>query len=259
MSSSFEKFRNLHSTADLLVLPNAWDAKSAMLLQEEKFPAVATSSAAVAGSLGYGDGEEMPLSDYLFVISRILASIKIPLSVDIEMGYGRSDDAISNNVQTLVDLGIAGINIEDSTIEKSGRVLKDANLFAKTIENIKSRLASKGDDLFVNIRCDTYILNVDHKKEETKRRLKLYEAAGANGIFLPCIALDDDIAEAVSHTKLPLNVMCIPGLPGFERLRELGVKRVSMGPFLFNTVYDNAGRLGRTIIADRNFSSINHQ
>lgn len=256
MSSRLEKFKNLHKSSDLFVLPNAWNAKSAFLFQEEGFPAIATSSAAVAASLGYEDGEAMPFYDYLFVIDRVLSSIRIPLSVDLEMGYGASDDAIYANILKLVEKGVAGINLEDSVMLASGRVLKDADKFAKTIEYVRNRLASAHADLFINVRCDTYILNVADKRQETNRRLKLYESTGADGIFLPCICAADDIAEAVKSTILPLNVMCIPGLPDFEILNDLGVKRLSMGPFLFNKVYDQVAQLSRATLANKSFAPI---
>ena len=256
MSSKFETFRNLHRSADLFLLPNVWDAKSALLFQEQNIPAIATSSAAVAASLGYEDGQGMPFADYLFVISRILASVDIPLSVDMEMGYGDSDAEIIKNVLKLIDMGVVGINLEDSTIDGSGRVLKDARIVARTIENIKDTLAVKGLDLFLNLRCDTFILDVDDKLPESNRRVKLYEAAGADGVFLPCITAEKDIAAVAGNTKLPLNVMCVPGLPGFEVLKKLGVGRVSMGPFLFNKVYDNIGRLSRAIVYNERFSPL---
>jgi len=235
MSPNYQTFKHLHHTDQLLVLPNAWDAYSASLLQEKAFPAVATSSAAVAQSLGYADGENMPFDDYLFVIRRIQASIRIPLSVDLEMGYGSSAAEIAENIRKLTDLGVAGINIEDSTITGSRRTLKDASSFANMIGQIRNMLWSK--ELFLNIRCDTYILNVAGKQEETRRRLRLYETAGADGIFLPCIAQEDDIRDAVSNTQLPLNVMYIPGLPDPDTLKMLGVRRLSMGPFIFNKAY----------------------
>jgi 2-methylisocitrate lyase-like PEP mutase family enzyme len=252
MQSKFEIFKSLHHTKDLFILPNAWDAKSAFIFQENKFPAVATSSAAVAGSLGYEDGEAMPLEDYLFVIKRILASVEIPVSVDMEMGYGRTKEAIVENLQKLVDLGVAGINIEDSSINGSRRSLKDAAEFARVINYIRNKIGN----LFINLRCDTYLLNVENKQQETIRRLNTYELCGADAIFLPCISSDQDIQEAVINTKLPVNVMCIPGLPGFDKLNELGVKRVSMGPFLFNNVYEKADKFSKRIIADNGFLSL---
>jgi len=235
MSPNYQTFKHLHHTDQLLVLPNAWDAYSASLLQEKEFPAVATSSAAVAQSLGYADGENMPFDDYLFVIRRILASIRIPLSVDMEMGYGSSAAAIADNIRRLTDMGVVGINIEDSTITGSRRTLKDAAVFAHTIDQVRNLLWSK--ELFLNIRCDTYILNVNNKQEETRRRLQLYETAGADGIFLPCIAQEEDIRDAVSNTRLPLNVMYIPGLPEPDTLQLLGVRRLSMGPAIFSRAY----------------------
>lgn len=256
MSSPFQQFKQLHQSSGLFVLPNVWNAKSALLFQKEKYQAVGTSSAAVANSLGYEDGEDMPFADYLFIIRRILAAVQIPVTVDMEMGYGTTDEAMYANVRQLVELGVAGINIEDSIISGKERVLQDANTFAKRIAFIKSKLASEHLELFINIRCDTYILNVNNKQQETINRLKLYETTGADGIFLPCISAAEDITAAVSHSTLPLNVMCIPGLPGFDALQNLGVKRVSMGPFLFNKVYNSIAQLTQAITADNSFEPL---
>jgi 2-methylisocitrate lyase-like PEP mutase family enzyme len=243
MSSKFQQFKDLHTAAGLFVLPNAWDAKSARIFQEKGFPAIGTSSAALAGSLGYGDGEEMPFADHLFVIRRILAAVQVPVSVDIEMGYGASNEAIYRNILQLIQLGVAGINIEDSIIRASTRTLKDATDFADTISYLKNRLIAEGLDLFINIRCDTFILNIDNKLQETLRRLKIYETTGANGIFLPCLSNENDITTVINSTSLPLNVMAIPGLPDIDTLRGLGVTRLSLGPLAFNKAYENVGNI----------------
>lgn len=256
MATAYQRFKQLHQSAQLFILPNVWNAKSAQLFEKENYPAVATSSAAVANGLGYQDGEEMPFEDYLLIIKRILAVVKIPLTIDLEMGYGTTDEDIYANVRTLAKLGVAGINIEDSAIPSTGRALKDANTFAKTIAYLKNKLAAEQLELFINVRCDTYILNVPNKQEETARRLPLYEAAGADGIFLPVISDTEDIKAAVSKTKLPINVMCIPTLPDFSTLQTLGVKRVSMGPFLFNKVYDNIITLSKAITAANQFAPL---
>lgn len=245
MATAFQQFKQLHQS--LFILPNIWDAKSAQLIQKENYPAVATSSAAVANALGYQDGEDMPFADYLFVIKRILAVVQIPLTIDMEMGYGKTNEEIYTNVRTVAKLGVAGINIEDSTISSTGRELKDAKAFAETIAYIKNKLAAEQLDLFINVRCDTYLLKVANKQQETALRLPLYEAAGADGIFLPFISEPADIKAAVSETKLPINAMCIPNLPDFDTLQTLGIKRVSLGPFLFNKVYDSIGTLTKAI------------
>ncbi len=256
MSTNFEQFKALHHAPDLLVLPNAWDAKSALLFQEKAFPAVGTSSAAVAASLGYEDGEKMPLEDYLFVIKRILASVKIPVSVDFEMGYGKTQAAILANLLKLYELGVVGINLEDSTIENGKRTLQNGNAFADTIAYLKNKLNAEGAALFFNIRCDTYLLNLKNKQEESTLRLPLYEAAGADGIFLPCITQEADIVDALKSTQLPLNVMCIPGLPDFVTLQKLGVKRASMGPFFLNKTYQKATELLQKLAEQQSFSAL---
>lgn len=256
MSSQFQKFKSLHQQDKLFVLPNAWDPKSAQMFQEKNYAAVATSSAAVANSLGYEDGEGMPFQDYLFVINRILSSVKIPLTVDLEMGYGETKEQIFENLIKIAELGVAGINIEDSVIKNSKRSLQNAEVFARTIDHLKNNLIANGFDVFINVRCDTYILGLENKQAETTDRLKVYNKTGADGIFLPCIVDEDDIAQAIANTKLPLNVMCLRGLPDFDVLNRLGVKRVSMGPFMFQKVYSSIGQLSEAIAETGNFSAI---
>lgn len=256
MSSTSEQFRQLHYSNNLLILPNAWDAKSAKLFQEKQFAAVATSSAAVAESLGYSDGEEMQWEEYLAVIKRILASVSIPVTVDIEMGYASTNEGIAQHILQLAALGVAGINLEDSTLQTGTRLLKPAAEFAATITHVKEALRANSQSLFLNIRCDTYLLNLPDKQQETRLRLPLFEAAGADGIFLPCITEERDIAEAIQHTSLPLNVMCMPGLPDFDRLEALGVKRASMGHFLFQKTYNTTTALVTGITGNGNFNAI---
>ena len=239
MTSNYQNFKALHESDELFLLPNAWNAESAAIFQDNGFSAIGTSSAAVAGSLGYEDGEKMPFEDYLFIIKRIASVIQVPLTVDLEMGYGTTHDEITTNILQIAELGVAGINLEDSRISKSKRYLQDAITFAKKLEHIRNKLTAMDVNVFINVRCDTYLLNVDNKQEETLHRAKLYQVAGADGLFLPCIWQEEDIRAARSFTCLPLNVMSFPGLPDFEVLNHLGVKRVSMGGFMFDTVYNN--------------------
>jgi 2-methylisocitrate lyase-like PEP mutase family enzyme len=256
MVSKFEVFKALHAESELFILPNAWDAASAVLLQECNYPAVGTSSAAVATVLGYPDGEGMPFDEYLIIIQRIAASVNIPVTVDMEMGYGKTEKAIYANLQKLLHAGIAGVNIEDSEITNGKRSLKDPKEFAAIIAFIKRNLKQNRHSLFVNVRCDTYLLNAKDKEDETVQRLKLYESAGADGIFLPFIREESDIARAVAVTRLPLNVMAIPDLPDLGKLRQLGVKRVSMGPFLQMKTYSKGKELAKKIIEQKNLKAI---
>ena len=256
MKSSFTEFNALHQVNGLLVVPNAWDAKSSQMLQECGYLAIGTSSAAVAAGMGYADGEGMPFADYLFVVKRIAASIHLPLTVDMEMGYGRTKEEIYINIQKLLDLGVAGINLEDSVIVNSNRLLGNASEFARTVTFIREKLLSNNESLFINVRCDTYLLHSENAQAETTRRAQLYEAAGANGLFLPVISKEADIRAAVAATRLPVNVMCIPGLPDFKKLQSLGVRRASMGPFLQNKTFGVSAELARNVLAGASFNSI---
>lgn len=251
--TAFKKFKELHAS-ELFLLPNAWDARSARAFQECGFPAVATSSAAVANSLGFDDGEKMSFQDYLFVVRRILSSINIPLTVDIETGYGHSDEDIANNLLQLAELGVAGINIEDSIIKGSERSLKDPIIFARTIDHIKKKLRSRNLDLFINLRCDSHLLNVDNKQQETISRVRIYNQSGGDGIFVPFLRNESDIIEVIANSDLPLNVMCVPDLPDLDALNKLGVKRVTMGPFMFQRVYSDISALTKAIVSSRTFS-----
>jgi len=254
--SKFATFKSLHAASKLLILPNAWDAESALILQECKYPAVGTSSSAVAASLGYQDGEGMPFADYLVIIRRIAASVAIPVTIDFEMGYGKTKEQVYANVQHLLDVGVVGINLEDSVIANGTRTLKDATEFAQTLGFIKNKLDAGRQSLFINVRSDTYLLKVKDVENETSARLKIYESAGADGIFLPFISAGQDIARVKAETRLPLNVMCLPGLPEIDALQKLGVNRVSMGPFLHNKVYNNARELAKKVIEQNSLTAI---
>jgi 2-methylisocitrate lyase-like PEP mutase family enzyme len=254
--SSFEKFRTLHDANELFLLPNAWDARSAMLFEQNGYKSVGTSSAAVANSLGYEDGEIMPFTEYLFVVRRILSAIKLPFTVDIETGYGSTNEAVASNIIKLAELGVSGINIEDSALHHGTRQLKDPVQFAALISYVKEKLAQNQLELFINIRTDAYILNVPNKEEETLRRLLIYNEVGAGGIFVPCIVKENDIAEVVKNSRLPVNVMAIPGIPTLSILNKLGVRRVSMGPFMFHKVYGQIAALTKAIHAQNDLVPI---
>lgn len=256
MASTFKTFEALHQARKLFLLPNAWDAESAIIFQESNYPAVGTSSAAVAASLGYVDGEQMPFDDYLVIIRRIAASVTIPVTIDLEMGYGKTKEEVYANVQRVMEAGVVGINLEDSFIAQGKRSLKDAKEFALTLEFIKKKLTAQRQSLFLNVRCDTYLLKVKDKESETRERMKSYASAGADGIFLPFLQTEQDMERVLTETKLPLNIMCVPGLPEIEKMAKLGVRRLSMGPFLHNKVYSRARELAKKVIEQNNLKSI---
>lgn len=255
--TKFETFKALHLDKKAFILPNVWNAESARLVQEAGFKATATSSAAVANSLGYEDGENIIFEEYLFVIRRITVSVDIPFSVDIETGFGHTPREIAERIKSLSELGVSGINIEDSVIQTSSRrTLSNASEFAEKIRGIKNSLLSENIPMFINVRSDTFLLDVTDKLEETKKRAKLYEKAGADGLFLPGIEDKNEIEQMVSSTGLPLNVMSTPVLPGFDTLNRLGVKRVSLADYLFKKVYSKISAVTKKINEDQSCSPL---
>ena len=198
----------------------------------------------------------MPFADYLAIIRRIAASVNIPVTIDLEMGYGKTKEEVYANVQRLIEVGVVGINIEDSSIANGKRTLKDTKEFAQTLEFIKKKLVAERQSLFINVRCDSYLLKVKDSQNETAQRIKVYESAEVDGIFLPFISEEQDIERALSETRLPLNVMCIPGLPEIDKLEQLGVTRLSMGPFLHNKAYAHVRELAKKVIEQKNIKSI---
>ena len=256
MNSDFKRFSELHSQEEPLLLPNAWDAYSAKLFEQQQFKAIATSSAAVAGTLGYADGEKMPFEEYLLMIRRIRASVTLPFTVDMEMGYGNTAEEIADRFEELYRSGIAGINIEDSIVGSNGRSIDDPLAFGKKLEHIISLLAQRKVELFINVRSDAFLLQLPDARKEALERISIYEKTGAHGIFLPCITEVDDIKAVTAASSLPINVMCMPNLPGFHVLQSAGVKRISMGPFVNQAVYKNVEVLSKKMVEEGSFACL---
>ncbi|MBE0368245.1 isocitrate lyase/PEP mutase family protein [Pseudoalteromonas aurantia] len=249
-------FRALHTTSTPLLLANVWDVPSAKISQKNGFKAIGTSSAALAATLGYEDGEELPFSELLFMIDKIASAVSIPLTVDIEAGYSDVPEKTFEHIRSLVKLGVVGINIEDSKVLDGERALINADKFTCFLSEIKDHLNKTNIDVFINVRIDTFLLNVKNTIAETKNRITQYQAAGADGIFIPCITNDTDIKAAVSHTHLPVNVMCMPELTNFTDLTDLGVSRISMGNFIHQQQLQNFENILIDIKATDSFSTL---
>ena len=249
------EFKNLHNQDKPLLIGNIWDVASAKTAEKLNFQAIGTSSSAIASILGYNDGEEMEFFELEYFVKRIALNTKLPLSVDLESGYSRNPIEIVNHIKKLSELGVVGINIEDSVVDEK-RTLIDADDFAKMLKEIREYLEKENIDIFLNVRTDTFILLQENIIAETKKRIRLYENAGAHGIFTPCIENISDIKEIVNCTNLPINVMCMPNLPDFDTLAELGVKRVSMGNFLFDKMYSQFENTTNEILNQKSFKSI---
>ena len=253
--SRFATFSQLHQHSTPLLVGNIWDVQSAKTFEANGYKAIGTSSQAVARAWGYEDGEELPFENLLQLAKRVVEVVRIPFSVDLEGGYSRTIAGITRNIDRLHDVGVAGINLED-TIAGAPRRLQSVTEFQKILSAVAEHIHRNNLKIFLNIRTDGFLLGMPAALAETLTRIKSYETAGADGIFVPCITGRDDIKEVVKATNLPINVMCMPGLPGFEELGSLGVKRISMGGFFFDKVYSHAGQLSAMIVANQNFFSI---
>lgn len=253
--TNFVKFKELHNQNSPFILGNVHDAHSALIYEKLGFNAIGTSSAAIATSLGLEDGERMSFSELTSVVEQITSKTNLPLTVDIEGGYSSDVDDICNNIRTLAMFGVVGINLEDSVVSEE-RKIENKNDFANKIEQLKSFITRKNIQIFVNIRTDFYIMGLADPFKNTLERIKLYENAGADGIFVPCLTDKTEIKKIVNTIKLPLNVMTMPGFPDYQSLTEIGVKRISMGPFAYNKMMSIFEKNAQKIITSNDFDSL---
>jgi 2-methylisocitrate lyase-like PEP mutase family enzyme len=233
-------FAKLHAGPDVLILPNAWDAGSARVIELAGAKAIATSSAAVAWAHGYPDGEVLPLDIVLNSVREIVRVVSIPVTADIESGYGR--DSVAENVQYLADAGISGINIEDGK--------ESPGLLCDKIATIK---AQHGDAVWINARTDVYLHNLAQGEaayEETVTRAKRYIEAGADSIFIP-MAVDEDLLKRfVAAIAAPINSLAWKGLPSVARLKEIGIRRLSAGSGIAKVSLGYAHTMAKAFLAE---------
>lgn len=252
MTTHFTQFKSLHQQTAPLLLPNAWDAASAVLLQMDGAQAIATSSAAMAWSLGYADGGALPREELLGAVGRIMRVAKVPVTVDLEDGYSQDTAEVAQLALQMANLGVVGINIEDG----AGSV---DSLSAK-IAAIRQALAAK--PLYINARTDVYLKGLAKNAQGENgveaialcaERLQSYRAAGADGAFVPgmCIASDASklLALLGSGPDMPLNLMAAPTLASIADLAAAGVRRISMGGSLFQTTYAYSRTVAQQFLA----------
>lgn len=252
---SFEIFSQLHKNSTPLLLGNIWDVNSAKIFESKGYKAIGTSSQAVAKSLGYEDGEKIQFDSLLQLAKRVVEVVNIPFTVDLEGGYSRSIAVIIDNLEKLHDIGVVGINLED-TITDTSRQMQPVSVFQKMLSTIAEHIRKNNLKIFLNVRTDGFLLGMPTALAETLTRIESYEKAGADGIFVPCITCKDDIKEVVSATCLPINVMCMPDLPNFDELNSLGVKRISIGPFAHSYANKRTEDIAGAILNNNNFSCL---
>ncbi len=222
----------LHHGDRPLLLVNVWDAAGAKIIEELGFPAAATASAAISASLGYDDNEEIGRDLMLASVARIAAAVDIPVTADLEAGYGPSiEDAIAT-ARGAIEAGAVGLNFEDSA-HKDTAVLYDADLQAERIKAIRRTGDELGVPLVINARTDVFFRTespADEKFRESVRRANIYLKAGADCIYVLGPTDEDVITRLVKAIPAPLNMLALPDAPPIARMAELGVKRISFGP-----------------------------
>jgi 2-methylisocitrate lyase-like PEP mutase family enzyme len=228
-------FRALHRSGTILVLPNAWDAVTARLVEEAGAAAVATTSAGVSWALGRRDGEGLTRDEMVDAVGRIARAVRVPVTADVERGYGAgTPEDVAETVRRVAGAGAVGVNVEDSPGD-GGAPLLPAPAQAARLAAARRAAAAEGVDVFVNARLDVYLRQVgepDARFDETVRRARAYVDAGADGIFVPAVTDAETIGRLVQAVGAPLNVMARPGMPSIPELQALGVARASLGPML---------------------------
>lgn len=223
------RFLELHTGGRLLVLPNAWDAGSARIFEQAGFHALGTTSAGVALSLGYPDGERVSRADMLEVVRRIASAVAIPVTADLEAGYGPTVNDAVETAKGAIAAGAVGMNFEDSTSDDR---LVDVAVNVERIRAVKKVAEAEGIAFVLNARTDVFLLQIGESAgrfDETVRRANAYRAAGADCLFVPGVTDAETIGRLVRAIKGPMNVLAGRGTPPTGELERLGVARVSIG------------------------------
>ena len=238
-----EALRKLHAGPPLLVLANAWDVASARLVEEAGFPAVATSSAGVAFALGYPDGQRISRAEMLDMVRRVATAVKVPVSADVEAGYGTTPQAAAETARGVVAAGAVGMNLEDTG--------PDGNLLpleaqVERIRAARGAAEKSGVPIVINARTDAFAmhdLSGDRRIAEAVRRANAYLDAGGDCAFVPFVTDREVLARLVREIRGPLNVLAGTGAPPIPELERMGVRRVSVGGGLARAAYGRARRV----------------
>ncbi|MFH9569708.1 isocitrate lyase/phosphoenolpyruvate mutase family protein [Streptomyces sp. NPDC017230] len=240
-------FRSLHVPGAPLVLPNAWDAVSARLVEEAGATAVATTSAGLAWALGVTDGDRLDRGSALAAVARVRSAVRVPVSVDIEGGYAEHPAGVADTVREVSAAGAVGVNIEDARYDDAGAPLRSVAEQAERLAAAREAADAQGVSLFVNARVDT-LLRGAGGVDATLERAAAYRAAGADGIFVPGAVDPGTVKELAAGVDGPLNVMVGPGAPPVAELAALGVARISVGSGIAQAAHALVRRAARELL-----------
>lgn len=245
------RFAELHDPAAPLALANAWDVVSARLVEAAGAPAVATTSAGVAWSLGAPDGDALTRDRALDLVARVAAAVSVPVTADIEGGFGADPAGVAETVAGVLAAGAAGINIEDGTRAPADH--------AERVAAARAAADAAGVPLYINARIDTFLFGLGDEAgrlDETLARAAAYLRAGATGIFVPGVTDPATVTELVKGVDAPLNILVGPGAPSVAELGALGVARVSLGSRVAEAAYDVVRRAAEELIAGGTYAAL---
>jgi len=221
-------FRKMHHGGRILILPNAWDAAGARVFEEAGFGAIATTSAGIAFTMGFPDGQHISRDEMLGVVKRIAKAVKIPVTADVEAGYGDRPEDTAQTARAVAEVGGVGMNLEDATGD-SEKPLFD---LALQVERVNAVREAAGETIVLNARTDVYLLQLEtpeKRYDAALQRLIAYRDAGADCVFVPGLQDSVTIARLVKDLACPVNILVGPGAQPISKLEELGVARVTVG------------------------------
>jgi 2-methylisocitrate lyase-like PEP mutase family enzyme len=244
-----QRLQSLHQTGDLLVLMNAWDAGSARIFASAGYPAIGTTSAGIAFSLGRPDGEQLSRAALIEATARIAAAVEVPVTADVETGYGATETDVAETIEAVLAAGAVGVNLEDAAPEGSS-ALRDMDEQCRRLRAARVAADAAEIPLFINARTDACLLQVGPPEKRPAlvlERLGAYADAGADGLFVPGLADAAEIARVVKGVELPLNLLASAATPPVEELRRLGVARLSVGSGPARAALDLTRRIAREV------------
>ncbi|MGH9538846.1 MAG: isocitrate lyase/PEP mutase family protein [Terriglobales bacterium] len=221
-------FRDMHRGGRILVLPNAWDAASARVFEQAEFGAIATTSAGIAFTLGYPDGQRISRNEMLGVVRRIASAVKVPVTADVEAGYGDRPEDAALTAREVAEAGAVGMNLEDATGDPASPLFD----LALQVERVKAVQEAMHGGIVLNARTDVYLLQLETPEKRygaALRRLAAYRDAGADCVFVPGLQDRETIGRLVKDLRCPVNILVGPGSPAVAELERLGVARLSVG------------------------------
>jgi len=241
------KFLELHHGPKIFVLPNAWDVASARIFEAAGFPAIGTTSAGVAFSLGYPDGEKIPRGEMLAAVHRIAEAVDVPVTADMEAGFGSTTEEVADTAREVIAAGAVGMNLEDG-VEGKPELLADVDRQKETIARVMEVSKRAGIAFVLNARTDIFLYGIgpaETRLARTIERLNAYRAAGAPSVFAPGVKNKQTIEQLVRGIAGPLNILATVGTPPVAELQELGVARVSVGSGPMRATLGYLGRMAR--------------